>query len=103
MIEGVFWYTSTCILKTSKETEVFEGLKRQQKRRSLSGTDIHSGSQVHDRPADRSGCGMNGKRRNVMKGYVTAGGYMGYIDGRYILFASEAEYADYMSDEEEAA
>lgn len=38
-----------------------------------------------------------------MKGYDTAGGYMGFIGGRYILFASEAEYVDYMSDEEEAA
>ena len=47
--------------------------------------------------------GTGGKRRNVMKGYDTAGGYMGFIGGRYILFASEAEYVDYMSDEEEAA
>ncbi len=35
----------------------------------------------------------------MMKGYNTAGGYMGLVDGRYILFASEAEYADYMEDE----
>ncbi len=38
-----------------------------------------------------------------MKGYNTASGYMGLIDGRYILFASEEEYADYMTDAEEAA
>lgn len=37
-----------------------------------------------------------------MKGYDTASGYMGYIDGRYVLFASEAEYADYMEEEEAA-
>ena len=36
-----------------------------------------------------------------MKGYNTASGYMGYVDGVYVLFASEAEYSDYM--EEEAA
>ena len=38
-----------------------------------------------------------------MKGYNTASGYMGLIDGRYILFTSEEEYADYMTDTEEAA
>lgn len=33
-----------------------------------------------------------------MKGYVTATGYMGYVNGEYILFASEADYRDYMAD-----
>ena len=31
-----------------------------------------------------------------MKGYVTASGYMGLVDGRYILFASEEYYREYM-------
>lgn len=31
-----------------------------------------------------------------MKGYVTAVGYMGLVDGSYILFASEEEYREYM-------
>ncbi len=31
-----------------------------------------------------------------MKGYVTASGYMGYVDGEYILFASEEDYIEYM-------
>lgn len=31
-----------------------------------------------------------------MKGYNTAEGYMGLVDGRYILFASEADYREYM-------
>ena len=35
----------------------------------------------------------------VMKGYDTASGYMGLIDGKYVLFVSEAEYKDYLSDE----
>ncbi len=35
-----------------------------------------------------------------MKGYVTANGYMGLVDGRYILFASEADYREYMISEE---
>ncbi len=34
-----------------------------------------------------------------MKGYLTGSGYMGYVDGRYMLFSSEEEYLDYMSDE----
>ena len=31
-----------------------------------------------------------------MKGYVTGFGYMGYVDGEYLLFASEEEYLDYV-------
>ncbi len=30
-----------------------------------------------------------------MKGYVTDSGYMGYLDGRYVLFASESDYVEY--------
>ena len=30
-----------------------------------------------------------------MKGYNTDSGYMGYIDGGYMLFASESDYRDY--------
>jgi len=33
-----------------------------------------------------------------MKGYVTANGYMGYVDGDYVLFASEGEYREYLED-----
>ena len=29
-----------------------------------------------------------------MKGYNTDKGYMGYVEGRYMLFASEEEYYD---------
>lgn len=32
-----------------------------------------------------------------MKGYVTANGYMGLVDGRYILFASEEDYQEYLA------
>lgn len=32
----------------------------------------------------------------VMKGYDVQVGFMGYVDGEYILFASEAEYYEYM-------
>ena len=31
-----------------------------------------------------------------MKGYVTASGYMGYVENEYTLFASENDYFDYM-------
>ena len=30
-----------------------------------------------------------------MKGYVTDSGYMGCVDGRYVLFASESDYVEY--------
>ena len=33
-----------------------------------------------------------------MKGYVVSDGYMGYVDGRYMLFASESDYREYMND-----
>ena len=32
-----------------------------------------------------------------MKGYVTSNGYMGLVDGRYILFATETEYYEYQT------
>ena len=38
-----------------------------------------------------------------MRGYFTAGGYFGMVDGRYILFSGEAEYYEYISEREEAA
>ena len=31
-----------------------------------------------------------------MKGYNTSDGYMGLVDGRYLLFASEADYREYL-------
>ena len=31
-----------------------------------------------------------------MKGYTTAQGYMGYVDGSYMLFASEDDYLEYV-------
>ena len=31
-----------------------------------------------------------------MKGYNIDNGYMGYVDGEYILFASEADYLEWM-------
>ncbi len=31
-----------------------------------------------------------------MKGYWAANGYMGYVAGVYMLFASEGDYREYM-------
>lgn len=33
-----------------------------------------------------------------MKGYYVAAGYMGYVDGEYILFADECDYFEYMEE-----
>lgn len=35
-----------------------------------------------------------------MKGYITQAGYMGYVPslGRYLLFASETDYKEYIND-----
>lgn len=33
-----------------------------------------------------------------MKVYTVSRGYMGYINGKYYLFANEEEYREYMED-----
>lgn len=33
----------------------------------------------------------------IMKGYTVESGYMGYVDGVYMLFASEADYEEYLN------
>ena len=33
-----------------------------------------------------------------MKGFNTSDGYMGFVEVRYILFASESDYYEYMND-----
>lgn len=35
-----------------------------------------------------------------MKGYYVDAGYMGYVENQYILFASEADYREYMEGKE---
>ena len=32
-----------------------------------------------------------------MKGYITESGYMGFVEGRYMLFASETDYMEFVS------
>ena len=34
-----------------------------------------------------------------MKGYVVESGYMGYMNGQYLLFADESEYVEQMREE----
>lgn len=33
-----------------------------------------------------------------MKGYFVADGYMGYVNGTYMLFADEQDYLEYFRD-----
>jgi len=33
-----------------------------------------------------------------MKGYYTPSGYWGYVDGQYMLFASEGDFMDFLRD-----
>lgn len=42
----------------------------------------------------------NGNEKGVeaMKGYTTENGYMGFVNGIYQLFASEADYREWMED-----
>lgn len=32
-----------------------------------------------------------------MKGYYTEAGYMGYVEGVYIMFATESDYIEYIT------
>lgn len=32
----------------------------------------------------------------MLKGYPTPNGYMGYVDGKYMLFETEEAYYEYM-------
>lgn len=32
----------------------------------------------------------------MTKGYIVSNGYMGYVDGKYMLFASETDYIEYI-------
>lgn len=41
--------------------------------------------------------------RNIIKGYPVEAGYMGYVDGRKMLFATENEYRERMEETEENA
>ena len=34
-----------------------------------------------------------------MKGYAVDNGDMGYVDGGYMLFASEVDYSEYLDEE----
>lgn len=34
-----------------------------------------------------------------MKGYFTEKGYMGYVNGGYMLFASETDYYEFLNEE----
>ena len=36
-----------------------------------------------------------------MKGYHTDEGYMGFVEGRYMLFASEDDYLEFLEGEED--
>ena len=38
-----------------------------------------------------------------MKGYYTANGYYGLVEGSYILFSDESDYYDFMDQESDAA
>lgn len=34
----------------------------------------------------------------AMKGYYVGDGYMGYVEGEYLLFADETDYREYIED-----
>ena len=38
-----------------------------------------------------------------MKGYITSNGFMGYVNGEYMLFADENDYREYLEDQQEVA
>ena len=38
------------------------------------------------------------RRMQDMKGYNVDNGYMGFVEGRYMLFATEEDYREYLED-----
>lgn len=38
--------------------------------------------------------------KNECKGYVVSSGYIGYVDGEKMLFATEDDYIEYIKEEE---
>lgn len=46
-------------------------------------------------PSNRAAGKAAERKVTGMKGYTTSSGYMGYVDGDYILFASEEDYREY--------
>lgn len=58
----------------------------------INGHLIYYTEAINEKKPDRSGDGGGVN----MKGYATAEGYMGYVEDEYMLFASEADYRDYI-------
>lgn len=46
----------------------------------------------------RCRCEIGGTEVESMKGFTTSAGYMGWVEDRYILFASEYDYREYMEE-----
>ena len=40
------------------------------------------------------------KEEKTMRGYFTAGGYFGMVNGSYVLFSDESEYYEYVEEED---
>lgn len=40
------------------------------------------------------------RRPGTMRGFFTAGGYYGLVNGKYVLFSDESEYYEYVREEE---
>ena len=43
--------------------------------------------------------GLSDMEVNMMKGYLTASGYMGFVEDSYMLFASEEEYREFLEND----
>ena len=54
----------------------------------------------HQRNRQKNNCYINKNEEEelVMKGYLVGNGYMGLVEGKYILFESESAYFEYMED-----
>ena len=48
-------------------------------------------------PSNQSKAIYSERKVIFMKGYIVESGYMGYVGNKYMLFASEEDYEDYIS------
>ena len=63
----------------------------------LSGAESGSSTPGHRQETHRK-CNKSHRKEPRMKGYNTPNGYMGFVDGRYLLFCTEGDYLDYVRD-----
>ena len=65
--------------------------------RKTPGERVRAIQEINKKSPAGASCWNSERRRHPMKGYVTSAGYMGLVDGQWILFATESDYLEYLT------